>query len=795
MQSTVIDMRPLEYYTISTVVVYLSTVAGCAGGVEQFQPGGTGTGGTAAPSVPFNLEACGDGVLNTANGELCDDANTLSGDGCNSLCLVEADWICPTPGQPCVFNAVCGDGILASVEACDDANNIDGDGCRADCSAVETGWQCRVPGQHCVPFCGDQFIVPGAETCDDGNTVPGDGCSPTCLMEPGWSCSGPGPGMCVQSVCGNGAVESGEACDLGAQNGLFYGDGSGCSKTCTAEPNCRDAAGRTVACETRCGDGNVDAGESCDDGNGNNGDGCSALCENEMGFECVPDIRLDTQPCSSTAGECLVIPIIYRDFDGEHVANTGHPDFFSYLSPTRVCVPNSSGLTDTIAGSTCPATDSTDLCSGLVSDTLGPDGKPVINPNSNYICPCRFTDWDNTGKVTGSNGTQCWEGTAAPFYLDANVQVIQSADSFNQWYHDSAASDTVHSSLELAAIASGAFQYSSSNGLTVYDDIHAACVTPMVVSTLTSGFFPPELEANPREKLCNLWPYWVDGLQADCAAGAGHVLGSQWDERGSYDCTTTKAGEGGPVPAGGMPPIQGMTRNFYFTTEARYLFRYEGGAQTLSFFGDDDVWVFVNGKLVLDLGAPHERLEGTVTLEGDNASYVIHTQQVTTGAPIAVPGGAGTVAGLGLVAGGTYEIAVFHADRHPRESNYQLTLFGFNTTRSLCQPHCGDGLVALGEECDNGEANADGLYGGCTTNCKFGPFCGDGAVNGEELCDLGRENGLPYNTQGPGGCTTACTPSHYCGDGIIDSRFGEECDLGPEGDRSLCTNACTVAIQ
>jgi fibro-slime domain-containing protein len=244
-----------------------------------------------------------------------------------------------------------------------------------------------------------------------------------------------------------------------------------------------------------------------------------------------------------------------------------------------------------------------------------------------------------------------------------------------------------------------------------------------------------------------------------------------------------------------MPAIQGMTRNFYFTTEARYLFRYEGGAQTLSFFGDDDVWVFVNGKLVLDLGAPHERLEGTVTLEGDNASYVIHTQQVTTGAPIAVPGGAGTVAGLGLVAGGTYEIAVFHADRHPRESNYQLTLFGFNTTRSLCQPHCGDGLVALGEECDNGEANADGLYGGCTTNCKFGPFCGDGAVNGEELCDLGRENGLPYNTQGPGGCTTACTPSHYCGDGIIDSRFGEECDLGPEGDRSLCTNACTVAIQ
>ncbi len=37
------------------------------------------------------------------------------------------------------------------------------------------------------------------------------------------------------------------------------------------------------------------------------------------------------------------------------------------------------------------------------------------------------------------------------------------------------------------------------------------------------------------------------------------------------------------------------------------------------------------------------------------------------------------------------------------------------------RPSCGDGIVTAGEECDNGAANNDTLYGGCTTQCKFGP--------------------------------------------------------------------------
>jgi cysteine-rich repeat protein len=211
-------------------------------------------------------------------------------------------------------------------------------------------------------------MLTGGENCDDGNAMSGDGCTSTCLTEPGWSCTGT---TCTQAQCGNELPETGENCDLGAQNGLFYGDGTGCSKTCTQEPNCRPD-GTTQACSTACGDGNIDDldGETCDDGNAVDGDGCSSACVLEAGFTCQTVVNTDTQPCSSGAGECLLVPIIYRDFDGEHEA-TGHPDFF-YLGGARTCVPNASGRQDpnlfSDNGGPCWATDSTDLCQGLVTD-------------------------------------------------------------------------------------------------------------------------------------------------------------------------------------------------------------------------------------------------------------------------------------------------------------------------------------------------------------------------------------------------------------------------------------------
>ena len=102
---------------------------------------------------------------------------------------------------------------------------------------------------------------------------------------------------------------------------------------------------------------------------------------------------------------------------------------------------------------------------------------------------------------------------------------------------------------------------------------------------------------------------------------------------------------------------------------------------------------------------------------------------------------------LGLADGKVYEIAVFQTERQTSGSSYKLTLTGFNAAPSDCTPKCGDGIVELGEECDDG-VNAGG-YGQCGAGCKLvAGYCGDGIVQPGEDCDDGVNNGNPC----PSGC-------------------------------------------
>ncbi|MBN9685158.1 DUF4215 domain-containing protein [Corallococcus sp. NCSPR001] len=276
-------------------------------GGTNMTDGGTGDGGStdAGNTLPDGgsydpgPQVCGDGKVQ--KGEVCDDANTVSGDGCTFDCKeVEIGFECREWGRPCVVATACGNGIVEEGEACDDRNNESNDGCKADCSAVETGWSCPFQGQRCrAAECGDQIIA-GEEECEDGNTANGDGCSNTCRLEQGYKCDTVGQ-PCTKTTCGDGKKEGTEQCDDGNHD-----MGDGCSPLCVLEPKCVNGT-----CEARCGDGVIlpgDTTEQCDDGNTRSNDGCSSTCQLEAGFACV---RVTESPPSS-----VEIPVVYRDFCG-----------------------------------------------------------------------------------------------------------------------------------------------------------------------------------------------------------------------------------------------------------------------------------------------------------------------------------------------------------------------------------------------------------------------------------------------------------------------------------------------
>jgi fibro-slime domain-containing protein len=101
-----------------------------------------------------------------------------------------------------------------------------------------------------------------------------------------------------------------------------------------------------------------------------------------------------------------------------------------------------------------------------------------------------------------------------------------------------------------------------------------------------------------------------------------------------------------PIDGMGFGNTPGQQHNFHFTTEAHVRFGYIAG-QKFTFRGDDDLWIYVNGKLALDLGGMHLPIAATIDFDKQAAE-------------------------LGISPGGTYQMDIFHAERHTNESNFRI---------------------------------------------------------------------------------------------------------------------------
>lgn len=805
---------------------------------------------------------CGDAVV-TAPQEQCDDGNTQSTDGCDSSCTLEAGYVCPVAGATC--NDKCGNGTLDADEACDDGNRTDGDGCDATCTRVESGWDCPIVGSACVAArCGDGIVV-GAEACDDANSISGDGCSKRCQLEEGYHCPNVGLG-CEVAVCSNGVVEGLETCDDG---GLCTGDNT---TACTADSDCsgvggtctaRDSDGCSTSCKleigfkcptpgtacstTTCGDGVIEGAEQCDEGVATPSGGCDSNCQIVEGFACP----VAGSACFAiTCGDGVVQGLEECD-DGGLCTGVG----------VACSVDSDCGAGEKCFLDQCRASCTADAqCGG--SETCEPRAGDGCNPacKTENIFAC---------DSTGSCDPECGDGVTL-------AAVGEECDDGNTVSGDGCSAvctvETGYTCTDftLPSPSSISVPITYRDFLSTHPDMQNGCPSPcdvvcgMVETTLNSDG-NPVYSGNPRNRsggasnslqcgtttrndvvtsasTFDQWYKDVPGTNitiestltlTEQASGTCSGSGSCSSETTRVDCEANVNGcvwapDTYQFSSTDFFPLtnlgfgnDGNSKNFHFTSELRAFFRYRGG-ETLDFFGDDDVWVFINGVLAVDIGGVHPQKPGDITLQSD-----------------------GYDERFDLYPNGIYELKLFQAERQTVESNYQLTIGGFvNTGTASCDATCGDGVIRGAEACDNGglctgddttactsDADCSGVGGtctaragdGCDTNCQVEdgynctgeasvctqPVCGDLTLEYPEQCDDG-------NLSNSDGCSDTCL-LESCGDSTVQAgncsittgqscnrdsdcpggeycADGETCDDTNTDDFDACTNACQEAV-
>ena len=753
---------------------------------------------------------CGDGVVSTIAGEVCDKANF--GNGIGQYCSDNCKTVIGS----------CGDGIVQPFEACDKA--LTGDGIGSSCSD-----DCR----QIVGHCGDGTIQTNEE-CDNGvnngnMTCPYgekscEVCTDACKTASGNT-----------AYCGDGKRddEYGEVCDHGINNdhyGYCKSDCSGLGEHCgdgieNGNEECDDGTdnGRTECdygpencsvCNTNCksvpgtahycGDGVVNGNETCDDGAHNGEHGyCAADCRGE-GERCGDGIPNGNEICDegdelngtyghcksdcSGMGERCGDGIINGNETCDDGANNGK---YKRTAP-GYCNSNCDGYGE---GGYCgdDSENGSEECdyganNGKTDCVYGATSCTVCNTN----CKLRNgnTSYCGDGVISRKNGEICDDGNYNSEYGgNCNKACTGPSPKCGDSNTDSEFGETCDDGENNG-------QYSQS----------------------APGYCDSDCKGTGSAGYCGDGE--INGYET-CDSGP---LNGEYGGYCNSSCNgyTPRCGDGFTDTDHGEICDDGVNNGSYNHCNSDCSARIECGDGIKQPEEECDNGDGING-IVIDCAYG----ETTCKYCSDSCTEV-----------------AGNTAYCGdKVVNEPYEIC----DDGTDNSNY-----GFcNSNCNGYMPKCGDGNTdtPYGETCDDGELN--GTYGHCNINCNGAVNCGDGNISDGEFCDNGPLNGT-YGycnetctdvvgscgdgywqnancggTQGciemPGGteecdkgitnngktacnygemecyvCTASCESilgtTSYCGDGNIDEGH-ETCDDGPEnGQFGKCNKTCSGTV-
>ncbi len=105
-----------------------------------------------------------------------------------------------------------------------------------------------------------------------------------------------------------------------------------------------------------------------------------------------------------------------------------------------------------------------------------------------------------------------------------------------------------------------------------------------------------------------------------------------------------------PINGIGFGNTPGYGRNYHFTMSYNGIFYYDGNESiTIDITANDDTWLFINNKLVIDMGGIQSPKAGSFTLTSLNSEEI------------------------GISSSGVYNFDLFHAQRHTTTSSFSLS--------------------------------------------------------------------------------------------------------------------------